>query len=97
MALFDSDMEEINCLGKIDSSGNMIIDDYKNSLWVGQGALPDGCAECSHYPECMGLLCPLTMKIKNKFVCPHNLEKEQSYFARNEEKMGRFQTVEVSE
>ena len=95
MALFDPTLESVNCVGEIDSFGNMIIDDYKNSLWVGQGTLPEECGECGHYPECMGLICPLSMKIRNVFLCSHTLNKEQDYISRNKEKLGKFQTVDI--
>jgi len=90
MALYDPEIEEINCIGEISKEGKLQIDPYKNSLWVGQGNIPNKCGECKHYPECMGLLCPLALKIRNIFNCPRILEKEQPFIMKNDDFLGKY-------
>lgn len=93
MGLYDSTLEEVNCIGELRENGNLFLDEYKNSLWVGQSKIPDECGGCLHYPECMGLLCPLAAKIRDVFICPHTLDKDQAFIARNLEKIGRFEKI----
>lgn len=94
MAIYDKDLDKLNCVGRLLPNGEVIIDEGINALWVGQGNLPKGCYNCKHYPECMGLLCPLAMKIRKVFSCPRILAKEEEYIARNLEKVGKFTLLE---
>lgn len=90
MALYDESLQDVNCIGKLESSGHMVINEYKNSLWVGQGKISDECHNCKFYPECMGLLCPLAAKLRDTFLCTHQLDKERPYLIINQEKFGEF-------
>lgn len=94
MAIYDDTLDDVNCIGRISKEGKLIIDEQLNALWVGQGELPEKCGKCKYYPECMGLLCPLAMKIRKVFMCPQILDKESEYIARNMEALGKFTTIE---
>lgn len=93
MALYDTSLNDLNCIGYLRENGELVIDEYLNALWVGQGDLPEECGKCNHYPECMGLLCPLAMKIRKVFSCPRILSKEEGYVARNIEALGKFRML----
>ncbi len=90
MGIFSPELDAVNCIGQLLPNGEIEIDEYLNALWVGQGDIPDSCGECKHYPECMGLICPLAIKIRKVFLCPQTLHKEEGYIARNIEKFGGF-------
>lgn len=95
MAIYDTSLNHLNCIGRILPNGELRIDERINALWVGQGELPQGCYECNHYPECMGLICPLAMKIRKIFNCPRILSKEEEYVARNLERLGKFIVIDT--
>lgn len=64
MVLDDMRYKNLNCIGEISDSGQMILNLGKMARWLGR-APGNQCVDCTHYPECMGATCPLDTKILN--------------------------------
>lgn len=95
MALYHEDYKSINQIGYIDSYGNPIIDESKNSKWVGPSKKSEDCYQCKQYPICMGLLCPYSSKIKNKFHCTGSLEQSISSYLINLDYQGQVKELAI--
>ena len=94
MAFYRPEAADVNCIGFLSPNGSMVIDEYKNSQWVGQGGnLSETCGECQHYPECMGLICPLTTRIRGKFQCSFMAQERYDYIQKNRDALGLFTLI----
>lgn len=62
---------EKNQLGHINQHGEMVIDEFKQSLWTGSNVLTDGaCSSCHYRVPCGGIACPLTRFTDGAKACP---------------------------
>lgn len=91
MILYNKEYNDINEVGYIDQNGKMIIDDAKNSKWVGASAAAEGCKDCLQYPICMGLLCPFATKIRQNFSCSQQLLTTVPAYLKNCDSHGQFE------
>jgi len=84
MILENEKFEDINNIGYIASDGRMIINEGKMIKWIGRDRITENCHDCKHYPECMGISCPLGTKILHQPVrCNELFEAEYEYLLRN--------------
>lgn len=90
MALYDPDIEDMNCIGEITQNGSLVIDEYKNAIWTHVSEDLDGCQNCTHYPECMGLICPLAANIRHISQCPGTLQANRELIEKDRYRLGLY-------
>ena len=67
-AFYDDLCLEPNCIGMVDTDGNTILDDKKESLWLGD-RYHAACEHCKYYPLCGATTCPYGVRFKNASPC----------------------------
>lgn len=68
MALENEEYKHINCIGHINEDGTLFIDTQKEKQWIGRNKVDSKCIDCQNYPDCMGMTCPFSSRIRNKKV-----------------------------
>lgn len=72
LAIENMDYKNVNCIGRIDSLGNMQIDEKKECRWILNKSIRSECELCKYFPMCMGINCPWATQIRNERIClPH--------------------------
>lgn len=71
IAMFEPKHKEICCIGKIDDSGQAIIDENKLAEWIVENDVSrkSECKSCVLYPFCMGGHCAYSKNIKKEKGC----------------------------
>lgn len=69
LAIYDSDMSEVNIVGRIDKNGDLTLDKEKLSKWVIRDDPDESCKKCSYFPICGNHYCPYRRLKNNKKIC----------------------------
>lgn len=84
MVVEDNNFKSINNIGEIKANGSMELDIGKMVKWLGRDKPEDKCILCKHYPECMGISCPLGIRILNQTNrCSELFINDYEYLLRN--------------
>ena len=84
MCIENDKYKEINNIGRISQNGDMIVNTGKMVKWLGKNNTDEKCVMCQHYPECMGISCPLGSKIlKQPVRCKELFIDDYEYLLRN--------------
>lgn len=76
--------KDINNIGFLNNNGEMILDTNKVINWVENTETLSKCDDCKHYPECMGLSCPLNVCLGKKDLnCASYYNDKYEYVMRN--------------
>jgi len=83
MVVENDDFKDINNIGCI-NDGILDLDIGKMVKWLGRNSIDDKCISCGHYPECMGISCPLGTQILNQpNRCSELFTDDYEYLLRN--------------
>lgn len=84
MVVEDSELRSVNNIGFISSSGDLDLDKGKMVKWIGRNEIDKKCTVCHHYPECMGISCPLGNRIlRQPNRCSELFIDDYEYLLRN--------------
>ena len=84
MCVENDKYKEINNIGRINKNGDMLVNTGKMVKWLGKNKTDEKCVICHHYPECMGISCPLASKILRQPVrCKELFIDDYEYLLRN--------------
>ena len=94
MVVEEDEFKQINCIGQIKGNGDLEIDTGKVVKWIGRSNVEDKCFCCAHYPECMGVNCPLGSQIlKQKNRCSELFVDDYEYLLRNRDVIGKTEEL----
>ena len=79
-----SELRDVNNIGSIAANGDLDLDIGKMVKWIGRDKIDEKCKVCHHYPECMGISCPLGSRILNQSNrCSELFVDDYEYLLRN--------------
>lgn len=94
MVVEEEDFKQVNCIGEITTDGNLEIDCGKMVKWIGRAQVQEKCFPCPHYPECMGISCPLGSLILNQENrCSELFIDDYEYLLRNRDVVGKIEKI----
>jgi hypothetical protein len=94
MVVENEEMKAINRIGYITSDGDMSLDLSKMVKWLGRDPVDKECVKCQHYPECMGVSCPLSTRIlKNPKHCSETFIDDYEMILRNVDAINNIEYV----